>query len=68
MTCDIFRFDIYNLYFVKRAFVVDLLEKYPSQLPFLTAATSSANQRRIVQHNPESLNVPVLFQSMSEHR
>ena len=61
MLRDIFRFDIYSLYFVKWAFVMDLPEKYPSQLPFLTAATPSANQRRIVQHDPESLNVPVLF-------
>ena len=59
----IFRFDIYiySLYFVKWAFVVDLPEKYPFQLPFLTSAASSANQRRIVQHHSESLNVPVLF-------
>ena len=50
---------IYSLDFVKCAFVVDLPEKRPSQRQFLTAAASSANQRLIVQHDPDSLNVPV---------
>ena len=54
MLRDIFRFDIYSLYFVKWAFVVDLPEKYPSQLPFLhprllpTSAESSNTIPKVI--------------------